>query len=200
MKYLLAAVVMALSSTTIFPGTAAAQAEDAFGKSRATPHLPAYDEAMRLMRTDAEQGDATAKYNLGFMYDYGQGVAENDAEAARWYRLAADQGSASAQYSLGLLYGIGAGVPENGAEAAKWFRLAAEQGHASAQANLGVMIANGERVSEDHAQAYKWLKLSAAQGQKDTIERKNRLQPWMTPAQIAEAQKLSAAWKPVGER
>ena len=65
----------------------------------------------------ADQGDADAQYNLGLMYDYGYGVAEDDAEAARWYRLAADQGHAIAQYNLGLMYASGRGVVEDDAEA-----------------------------------------------------------------------------------
>jgi hypothetical protein len=31
------------------------------------------------------------------MYDYGDGVAEDRAEAVRWYRLAAEQGHAEAR-------------------------------------------------------------------------------------------------------
>ena len=50
----------------------------------------------------AEQGDAVAQNNLGYMYDNGYGVPENDAEAIKWYRKAADQGHANAQYNLGL--------------------------------------------------------------------------------------------------
>lgn len=38
----------------------------------------------------AEKGDATAQSRLGWMYLYGQGVAQNYAEAMRWYRKAAD--------------------------------------------------------------------------------------------------------------
>jgi TPR repeat protein len=46
---------------------------------------------------DAEQGDASAQFNLGLMYDNGEGVPENDIEAVKWYRLAAQQGYAKAQ-------------------------------------------------------------------------------------------------------
>ena len=71
--------------------------------------------------------------NLGVMYDNGDGVPENDAEAVKWYRKAADQGHASAQYNLGVMYSNGEGVPENDAEAVKWYRKAADQGNAMAQ-------------------------------------------------------------------
>jgi TPR repeat protein len=52
------------------------------------------------LRARAEQGDASAQHNLGVMYDNGQGVPEDDAEAVRWYRLAADRGLAGAQCGL----------------------------------------------------------------------------------------------------
>ena len=45
-----------------------------------------------------------AQYNLGVMYDNGDGVPQDYKEAVKWYRLAAEQGDASAQYNLGLMY------------------------------------------------------------------------------------------------
>ena len=40
------------------------------------------------LRARAEQGDAAAQYSLGYLYDYGYGVPQDDAEAVRWYRYA----------------------------------------------------------------------------------------------------------------
>ena len=37
---------------------------------------------------------------LGLMYDTGQGVPQDYAEAVKWYRLDAERGYASAQYIL----------------------------------------------------------------------------------------------------
>ena len=42
----------------------------------------------------AQKGDAKAQFNLGYIYDIGQGVPRDYAEAVKWYRLAADQGNA----------------------------------------------------------------------------------------------------------
>ncbi len=78
-----------------------------------------YTTAMLLFRPFADQGDAYAQSSLGFMYKYGMGVAQNDAEAAKWFRKAADQGNAYAQSSLGVSYANGWGVPEDEAEAGK---------------------------------------------------------------------------------
>src|SRR5262249_1677074 len=65
----------------------------------------------------AEQGDAHAQYDLGFLYATGQGVPRDYIEAAKWYRLAADQGYAAAQYNLGAVYEGGQGVPQDYVEA-----------------------------------------------------------------------------------
>ena len=112
----------------------------------------------------AKQGEVTAQFNLGIMYDNGEGVAEDDAEAVKWYRKAADQGFASAQYNLGVMYANGAGVEKDERKAVKWYRKAAEQGHASAQYTLGIMYDNGEGVPEDDAEAVKWYRKAAEQG------------------------------------
>ena len=40
----------------------------------------------------AEQGDADARIRLGFMYDNGEGVPEDDIQAYAWISLASAQG------------------------------------------------------------------------------------------------------------
>jgi TPR repeat protein len=150
-----------------------------------------YATAFRIYRSMADQGLAIAQFNVGLMYDNGQGVSKDEVQAMTWYRLAADQGRSDAQYQLGHLYY----KQNNYAEAAKWFHLAADQGRADAQSNLGSMYAEGEGVSQDFVQALMWFTLSAAQNHKDGIENRDRAAGLMTPAQIAEAQKLARAWK-----
>ena len=63
-----------------------------------------YAAAVSWYRKAADQGDANAQYNLGIMYDNGQGVPQDYAAAAAWYRKAADQGDARGQSNLGLMY------------------------------------------------------------------------------------------------
>lgn len=62
-----------------------------------------YKTAMELWKPYAKQGEPSAQYNLGLMYDNGEGVPEDDKQAIKWYRLAAWQGYAKAQYNLGLM-------------------------------------------------------------------------------------------------
>ena len=46
-------------------------------------------------KAKAEAGDADAQYNLGWMYDEGEGVEQDFKEAVKWYQKAADQGLAT---------------------------------------------------------------------------------------------------------
>jgi TPR repeat protein len=100
--------------------------------------------AYQLIKPRAEEGDAAAQFFLGFMYDEGQGVPQDYAEAAKWYRRAAIQGNKAAQHNLGLM---------DHAEAEKWYRRAAEPGNAAAPSNLGLM--------DDHAETAKWYRRAA---------------------------------------
>ena len=157
------------------------------------------DMELESLRQRAEQGDADAQYNLGFVYDTGLGVPQDYTEAAAWYRLAADQGHTDAQHNLGIKYHNGEGVPQDDVEAAKWYRLAADQGHTDAQHNLGVMYSTGEGLPQDDVEAHKWVNLAAARttgdDQKRHAETRDALAKLMTPAQVAEAQQLAREWQ-----
>ncbi len=78
-------------------------------------------------------------------------------------------------------------------------RAAADQGDAGAQNNLGLMYREGQGVTQDYVQAHMWYNIAAAQGEKRLGELRDLLSKEMTPAQIAEAQKLAREWKPKGK-
>ena len=61
-----------------------------------------YETAFREMLPLADQGDAAAQYNLGYMYEIGEGVPQDYVQALKWYRKAAEQGDASARFNPGL--------------------------------------------------------------------------------------------------
>ena len=130
-------------------------------------HRGDYATARREWRPLAEQGDASAQYNLGVMYSNGEGVPQDYAKAVKWYRKAAEQGNADAQNNLGIMYRNGEGVPQDDAKAPQWWRKAAEQGNAKAQYNLGLMYDNGRGVPQDYAKAVKWYRKAAEQGNAD---------------------------------
>jgi TPR repeat protein len=81
------------------------------------------------------------------------------------------------------------------ATAVRLVRPLAEQGDANAQYNLGVFYDNGLGVPQDKVRAYMWFTLSAAQGREGAAAFRDLIARRMTPAQIAEAQKLAREWK-----
>ena len=123
----------------------------------------------------AEQGNASAQFNLGVRYANGRGVPKDVIEAAKWYRLATEQDHPKAQFNLGAMYARGWGVLQDAAEATKWYRKAAEQGHAEAQWRLGLYYTRRFGGKYDPVQAYAWFSIAAAQGHTRAAENRDEI-------------------------
>ena len=93
-------------------------------------------QALALYRLAAAQNFDGAQCILGFMYDYGLGVAEDVASALRWLQLAAAQGHPEALYRVAYCHEHGRGVRKNKAEAIRWYRRAQAAGQPDAAAAL----------------------------------------------------------------
>lgn len=106
-------------------------------------------------------------------------------------RTAAEAGDSEAQFFVGVRYAEGEGVPRDYRAAVAWYRRAAEQGHATAQRMLGAMYARGRGVAQDYTVAYKWLTLASVRGEESTVQARDALATLMTPAQIADAQRVA---------
>ncbi len=156
--------------------------------------------AMRLLLPLADEGDAGAQTDLGWLYANGYGAPRDYAEALAWRRKAADQGNAIAEFSLGLMYREGLGVPQDFAQAVLWTRKAADQGHAGAQLSLGLMVRDGQGAPQDYAQAYMWFALASratdSHIRMQGTENRDALAAGMTPAEIAAAQRMAREWAP----
>jgi TPR repeat protein len=68
---------------------------------------------------------------------------------------------------------------------------------------LAEMYDRGQGVPQDYVQAHLWLNLAAAHSataesevREIAVKYRDRIAAKMTPAQIAEAQKLAREWKP----
>ena len=128
---------------------------------------------LQRLRQDADGGSRLAQYLLGVMFQLGEIVPQDHAEAAKWVYRAADQGLAVAQFVLGEMYASGQGVPEDIVRAHMWLNLSEAQ---------AAQIEGGQKLA------------------RDAQEMRDALAGAMTPAQIAEAQQLAREWKPKPER
>ena len=156
-----------------------------------------YVTAMKLYQSAAAGGIPYAMFNIGVMYLDGKGVDRSYINAMKWYKQAAEKGYAQAQFAMGTMYEQSQGVKKDVAEAVKWYTQAANQGLMPAQQNLGVIYTTGEvGVPMNLVQAHLWFNLASKENS-SAGSRRDRLKAKMTPAQLAEAEKLFKEWKPV---
>ena len=115
-------------------------------------------QAAKWTRLAADQGDASAQYNLALKYANGRGVPQDDAQKVKWLRLAADQGFAEAQFNLGGMYGSGQGVPQDFVQAHMWFNLAAAQGNENGKKgrDLVAKIMTPQQIAQAQELARNW--------------------------------------------
>jgi uncharacterized protein len=124
----------------------------------------------------AEQGHASAQFNLGLMFDNGEGVAKDKTKAFEWLVKAADQGDADAQCYLGWMFANGNGVNQDYNEVVKFFELAILGGSERAKSNLlnlgnrnisqaqyllGELYLEGRGFVKDEQKAVEWIAKAA---------------------------------------
>ena len=117
MRYIILAILL------VFGSNFTAVASD-FNKGLAAYNEGDYESALRMWTPIAEQGNAGAQSNLGFLFENGHGVVQDYQTAKKWYTLAAQQKHAYSQYSLGVMYANGKGIDRNNTHAYMWAILA----------------------------------------------------------------------------
>ena len=110
-----------------------------------------YGDAYGIMHPLAKAGDASAQFNLAFLYAWGRGVPNDRSKVLNWLRCAARQGDSEAQLRAGILL-LGEAVERSFAENRDgdeshnqerlqaelyWLRRAAEQGSSRAAMQSG---------------------------------------------------------------
>lgn len=102
-----------------------------------------FAEAYCLWRPLAEQGDAEAQFQLGWLYANGQGLRQNPTAAADWWERAARAGHPDAHLAIAQAYQKGRGRKKDLNEAVHWMLVAARNGNDEAQAIVRGMAGRG---------------------------------------------------------
>lgn len=135
-----------------------------FEEGKAAYEAKDYNKALEILQPLAADGNSQAQVTLGIMYDYGQGVTKDPAEAMKWYIKAAEQGIPVVQHDVGVKYFQGSGVKQDYLEAAKWWELSANAGLADSQFNLGLMYYRGLGLETDYQKAAELFRKASEQG------------------------------------
>ena len=110
------------------------------------------------------------------------------------WRPLAEHGNSKAEYNIGAMYDYGLWIKQDYKQAFKWFSLSAEQGHAKAGYKLGLMYEEGRGTDLEFIKAYMWYRIAEVGGENRGSMNRDAIEKKMTPAQIAEAQKLAREW------
>ena len=129
----------------------------------------------------ANAGEADAQYRLGNMYNFGDGVRRDYAQALVWYRKGAEQGDAKSEFQLGGLYHFGHGVPQDDAQGFAWTMKAAEQGDGDADSSFPRVTAKAGALQRTTRR--KWPGFAREQS-RDTSTRNFFLGGRMRPASM----------------
>ena len=81
-------------------------------------------------------------------------------------------------------------------EALREWQTAANAGDAKAMLALGRLYVQGLGVPQNYVHAHLWFSLAASRFEAEAVKERDALAARMSPEQVAEAQKLAAAWQP----
>ncbi|MDF1722507.1 MAG: tetratricopeptide repeat protein [Minwuia sp.] len=143
----------------------AASAEDTVADGLRAYHDGDVETARKIWESLAEGGDPKAQFNLGALYDAGDGVAADPARATALWTAAADQGLAIAAHNLALLELELAGNDPVRIDAARTrLEQAADAGLSRARYTLGKMMLDGVGGDADATRAIAHIRRAAEDG------------------------------------
>ena len=123
---------------------------------------PDPEEAVRVLKTAADRGNADALCDYGTCLMNGIGTEKDDASAVRCWQTAAEKGCVPAMFKLAvcLLKGLG-GLPKDESKAAEYFTRAAQGGDPNSLFNLAILYENGVGVEKDPHKSRMYLEEAA---------------------------------------
>ena len=170
---------LAMSAAPTF-SQSAVDAAQAMASALDANGAPPEPERIAALESAASAGDAMALWQLGLMYENGEGVEQDKGKAFGYFAQIADQHADAAPRGLeagivahsfvkiGEYYQDGvpeAGIPKDDAYATKLILHAASYfGDADAQYRVGELYLDPKELGDNPIQSARWLSLAARKG------------------------------------
>ena len=122
------------------------------------------EQAIKWMKTAADNGNQHAQYRLGKVYLQGKYVIQDVKKAEVYFKMATEQEKEYAAYQLGKLYLSEEFLPKDAERGIRYMEIAAEKGNQYAQYTLGKLYLYGHDIPQDREKAISYLTVSAEQG------------------------------------
>lgn len=88
-----------------------------------------YLQALQYFEKSCKSKNVQACFNLGVMYEYGEGVKKDRSKAIVFYTQACDGGEGAGCGSLGVMYEYGMGVSKDIKKAKEFYQKACDLGN-----------------------------------------------------------------------
>ncbi|AWM79156.1 hypothetical protein DKL61_01590 [Gammaproteobacteria bacterium ESL0073] len=126
-----------------------------------------YQTVITLLNKLAEQGNAQAMNNLGYMYANGEGVTTDNTRAMYWMLKAAKGGSMQAMKNLGFAYYDGKIVIKDEQQSLDWFSKCAQLDDTTCMRRVAHLYLRSKTIKRNPELAKKWLTKSAELGDEE---------------------------------
>ena len=119
-------------------------------------------------QTKARQGDAHAQFKIGYAYEIGEGLPQDDSKAFSWYEKAARQGHKNAILNLAAMDKAGQPYLDSEVEYQTELELRAAKGEISAKNHLARMLINNVLYEPNRQQIFQWIEQLAVEKHRDS--------------------------------
>lgn len=123
-----------------------------------------YTKALENYKFADENNEILGTFNLGLIYERGQGVAVDFDKAQNLYLKAAKSGHKESMVQLAGMYLTGKLGTQDSKEAFNWYQKAADLGDRTAMYNLGLLYETGVVTKIDYTKAHEYYRKSANLG------------------------------------
>ena len=150
------------------------------------------EHALNMLQSIAVRGrDSNAALELGLIYFYGLGAAQNEALAFKWMLLSSLQGNPEAPAYIGMMYLNGSGVKQDETQAVDYYLTGAARGDGYARELLIGIIRSGKASPRQAIEAYASLDsyFDCTSDEEHAIYL-SELETGMTADQIAQAKAI----------
>lgn len=116
-----------------------------------------YAESLTYFKAAAEKGQMNAWFDIGYQYEFGEGVQKEDSFALQCYERAAKNGVTAAMHRAGRCYYFGYGTAQDYGMAVNWLIEAAKREYRDSYVLFGQCLLKGWGIGQDYKSAKSYL-------------------------------------------
>jgi TPR repeat protein len=126
------------------------------------------EKAIKWFKEAAKKDDYISMYNIGWIYQKGDGIDKDLSKAIVWYEKAAEFNYNKAEFNLSQIYRNSPAFHDE-QKSFYWLKRAAEHDYVHAYHNLGALYYSGGISENKYHDAFNWYMKAAVSGNVDSM-------------------------------